>query len=110
VQPGYPLGSLIARSILVETELVSKMERLDQNEPPSLVTHATYSDEHSDKVLVVHEYTHNNPIIQQDLELWRRILEYDKGNAEMPFTPVLSKRQKQQVKKQLQIGKPSYRT
>jgi len=93
VQPESPLGPPITRSIHVETELVSKMERLDQNETPSLVTHGTYSDEH--KVLVVHEYTHNTLIIQQDLELRRRIREHDKANAEMPFTPVLSKRQKQ---------------
>jgi len=39
-----------------------------------------------------------------------RIRDYDKANVEMPFTLVLSKKKKQQVKKQLQIGKPPYRT
>jgi hypothetical protein len=105
-----PLGPLIARFILVEAELVSEMERLDQNEPPSLVTQAITSDDHGDNVLVGHEYTHINPKIRHDLELWRRIHDYDVANAEMPFTPVLSKKHKQQVKKQLHIGKPPYRT
>jgi len=35
-----------------------------------------------------------------------RVHDYDKANAEKPFTPVLSRKQKQQVKKNLQIGKP----
>jgi len=33
------------------------------------------------------------------LESWCRIREYDKANVEIPFTPVLSKKHKQQVKK-----------
>jgi len=51
------------------------------HEPPSLVTQVATSDDHGDRVL---EYTHNNRIIQPDLELWRRIHEYDKTNTEMP--------------------------
>ena len=50
--------------------------------------------------------SHSNPNVQHDLDLWMRVREYDKANAELPFTPVLSKKQKQQVRKQLQIGKP----
>jgi hypothetical protein len=69
--------------------------------PPSLVTQVADSDEHGEKVLVVDEYIHSNPIIRQDSKLWHHIREYDKANVEMPFTPVLSKKQKQQVKKQL---------
>ena len=47
----------------------------------------------SGMVLVVHEDrpgTHNNPNIQKDMELWRRICDYDKKSVEMPFTPVLT--------------------
>jgi len=35
-----------------------------------------------------------------------RVRDYDKSNREIPFTPVLSQKHKQQVRKQLQIGKP----
>jgi len=38
VQHSFPLSPLISQSIPVETELVYEMERLDQNEPLSLVT------------------------------------------------------------------------
>ena len=92
VQHSSPLDPLIPRSIPVKTELVSEMERLDQNESPSIVTQVATSDDHGDRVL---KYTHNNPIIQQDLELWCHIYEYDKANAEMPFSLILSKKQKQ---------------
>jgi len=49
---------------------------------------------------------HSNLNVQHDLDLWMRVREYDKANTESPFIPVLSKKQKLQVKKQLQIGKP----
>jgi len=49
---------------------------------------------------------HSNLNIQHDLDLWLRVRDYDKDNAELPFIPVLSKKQKQQVKKQIQIDKP----
>ena len=40
-----------------------------------------------------------------------RVREYDKANADKPFTLVLSWKQKQQVRKNLRIGKPSpYKT
>jgi len=40
-----------------------------------------------------------------------RVRDYDKANTEAPFIPVLSRKQKAQVKKNLQIGKPStYKT
>ena len=84
------------------------MERLAQN-TRHMVTHAG-TDENGEKTLFVYE-THNNSNIQHDLDLWHLVREYEKANAELPFTPVLSRKQKQQVRKQLQIGKlPPYKT
>jgi len=37
---------------------------------------------------------HSNPLIQQDLDLWQRIKDYDQRAAENPFVPVLSRKQK----------------
>ena len=51
---------------------------------------------------------HSSARIQQDLELWRRIKEYDQKAAEDPFIPVLTRKQKQHLKKTT-IGKP-YKT
>jgi len=50
---------------------------------------------------VVH---HSNPKFQHDTELWNRIQE-----AEAPFTPVLTKKQKQKLRQEV-LGKPPYRT
>jgi hypothetical protein len=52
---------------------------------------------------------HSNPNIQHDLESWNRIKEYDKRAAKVPFTPVLSKKQKQKLRQEV-LGKPPYRT
>jgi len=43
--------------------------------------------------------------VQNDLDLWARIREYDKRTAEEGFTQVLSKKQQQAQKKQV-LGKP----
>jgi hypothetical protein len=51
---------------------------------------------------------HSNPRIQQDMELWRRILDYEKKSAEMPFILVLTRKQKQHLKKTI-VDKP-YKT
>jgi len=51
---------------------------------------------------------HSSARIQQDLELWRRIKEYDQKAAEDSFIPVLTRKQKQHLKKTT-IGKP-YKT
>ena len=59
------------------------MERLAQN--TTYTMEHTGIDENGDKILTVYE---------------------PHSNAEIPFTPVLSRKQKQQVKKNLQIGKP----
>ena len=99
MQHSSPLNPPFSRPIPIETELVSEIEKLYQNESPSLVKQVVASDDHGDMVLVLHEYTHSNPHIHKDLELWHHIRDYDKANVEMPFTPVLSKKQKQQVKK-----------
>jgi len=42
---------------------------------------------------------HIHPNIQHDMELWQRVREYDQHATEVPFTPVLSKKQKQNLKK-----------
>ena len=41
---------------------------------------------------------HSNPNVQHGLDLWMRVREYDKANAARPFTPVLSRKQKQQCR------------
>ena len=79
------------------------MERIAQN--ANYTVEHTGTNENGDKILTVFE-SHSNPNVQHDLNLWMRVCEYDKANAELPFTLVLSKKQKQQVRKQLQIGKP----
>jgi len=42
---------------------------------------------------------HSSARIQQDQELWRRVKEYDQKAAEVPFVPVLTRKQKQHFKK-----------
>ena len=80
--------------------LLSDLERLEQNDSPSIVTQVMGPYADGNMVLDVYENTHNSPRIHHDLELWRRISEYDAKEAEMPFTPVLSKKQIKRVKKQ----------
>jgi len=96
-------GPLVVRSIPDDTATFLEMERIAQN--ANYTVEHTRTDENGDKILIVFE-SHSNPNVQHDLDLWMRVREYDKANAELPFTPVLSKKQKQQVRKQLQIGKP----
>lgn len=47
--------------------------------------------------------------VQNDLDLWARIREYDQRMATEGFTQVLSKKQQQTLKKQV-LGKASYKT
>ena len=49
---------------------------------------------------------HSSARIQQDLELWRRFKEYDQKSAEEPFLPVLSRKQKQHLKKPILVSLP----
>jgi hypothetical protein len=53
---------------------------------------------------------HINPRIQQDLDLWQRIKDFDKRSAEIPFVPILSKKRKQMLKKHKFDRKLPYRT
>ena len=54
---------------------------------------------------------HINPRIQHDLDLWKRIKDYDKRIAEeATYTPILTRKQKQNLKKQLLDGKQPYHT
>jgi len=83
----------------VETDLLPDFKGLEHNDSLAIVTKVMDPYANGSMVLVVHEDTHISPIIQHNMELWRRIREYDEKAAEIPFTPVLSKKQKQQVKK-----------
>ena len=53
---------------------------------------------------------HSNPHIQQDLDLWERIKDYDQCSLENPFVLVLSKKQKEMLKKHQFDGKAPYWT
>jgi len=55
--------------------------------------------------LSVQPEVHSSRNVQNDLDLWARIHEYDQRMAAEGFTQVLSKSQKQNLKKQV-IGKP----
>jgi len=54
--------------------------------------------------------THSNARIQQDLDLCQKIKEYDKHSTQMPFVPMLSKKQQQMLRKHQFDGKAPYRT
>jgi len=60
-------------------------------------------------VVTAQEDINSNSRIHQDMELCHRIRDYDKKSAEMPFIPVLTKKQKQHLKK-TNVGKPPYNT
>jgi len=105
VHTSSQIGRLVVRSIPEDTTTFLAMEKLVQN----------YTVEHPGTDVNAGSMStlepHSNLNIQHDLYLWLRVRDYDKDNAELQFIPVLSKKQKQQVKKQLQIGKPSpYKT
>jgi len=55
--------------------------------------------------VAVQTVAHSNKNVQNDLDLWARIREYDQRMAEEGFTQVLSKSQKQSLKKQV-LSKP----
>jgi hypothetical protein len=59
-------------------------------------------------VLLVVTEVHSSARIQHDLELWRRVKEYDQKVAEVPFIHVLTRKQKEHLKKTT-VGKP-YKT
>jgi len=63
------------------------MERLAQN--TNYTVEHSGTDENGDKILTVYE-PHSNLNVQHDLDLWMRVRDYDKANAYIPFTPVLS--------------------
>jgi len=54
---------------------------------------------------------HSNARVQHDMELRERVKEYDRKEAEeASFTPVLTRKQKQNLKKQLLDGKQPVNT
>jgi hypothetical protein len=78
VQSSPPLDHTLVLSIPVDVDRLSQV----------IVTHAATSED-GNRVLVVHEEdTHNNSNIQQDMELWSQIHDYDKKAAKIPFTPI----------------------
>jgi len=93
-------GPLAVRSIPDDTTTFLEMERLAQN--TNYTVEHSGTDENGDIILTVYE-PHSNPNVQHDLDLWMRVREYDKANADRPFTPVLSRKQKQQVRKNLRL-------
>ena len=93
---------LVVRSIPRDTASFLAMERMAQD---GVYMVDSGTDENKDIILTVYE-PHSNPNVQHDLDLWMRVRDFDKANAEIPFTLVLSRKQKQQVRKNLQISKP----
>ena len=89
MQTSPQIGPLVVKSIPDDSATFLEMERLAQN-TRHMVTHAG-TDENGEKTLFVYE-THNNSNIQHDLDLWHLVREYEKANAELPFTPVLSRK------------------
>jgi hypothetical protein len=81
--------------------MVTNVEGQSKEVATATVTQAVDSDS---LVSATQENIHSNLRIQQDMELWRLVREYDKETAEMSFTSVLSKKQKQHLKK-VKIGK-----
>jgi len=104
VQAGSPDGPLLVRPIapsLVSTQAADRCHDGIENR------------EHMDGLDAgiaqpVSHVVHNSSRIQHDLELWRRIKEYDAKAAEEAFLPVLTRKQKQHLKK-TNVGKP-YKT
>jgi len=103
VQTSPQDGPLVVRSIPDDTATFLEMECLARN--TNYTVEHSGTDENGDIILIVYE-PHSNPNVQHDLDLWMRVREYDKADADRPFTPILSRKQKQQVRKNLQIGKP----
>jgi len=89
---------------------MAEMERLDQDSSQHYDAQVTNLTQNEGGISVEKEQPHIDSKIQDSLDLWRRIRDYDNENAANPYTSVLSRKQKQQVKKQVQIGKPSYTT
>jgi len=66
---------------------------------------ATHNNDDAEVNIPIQPAAHSSRNIQNDLDLWARIQEYDQRMAEEGFTQVLSKPQQKQLKKQV-IGKP----
>ncbi|AES66670.1 hypothetical protein MTR_2g077070 [Medicago truncatula] len=73
-------------------------------EDPHAFNASNVSLQDGERNSVTMEEAQINPKIQDSLDLWQHIRAYDKENAASQFILVLSKKQKQQVKKQLQIA------
>ena len=104
VQSGSPDGPLFVRSIdpsLVTPEAAERsLDGIENRE------HMAALDD--GLAQTTSHVVHSNSRIQQDLELWRRVKVYDKKAAEEAFLPVLTRKQKQHLKK-TNVGKP-YKT
>jgi len=83
VQTSPQDSPLVVRSISDDTATFLEMERLAQH---NYTVEQTETDENGDRILTIYE-PHSNPNVQHDLDLWMRVRDYDKANAEKPFTP-----------------------
>jgi len=71
---------------------------------------ATDSMDEAEIVIPIVQFAaHPSRNIQNGMDLWARIREYDKRTAEEGFIQVLSKKQQQILKKQV-LGQPHYKT
>lgn len=86
VQIQYDHGQVQHRYVAGENQEVVLVEREVRNS--DLATDDNNTIRHGDGLV-----QHINPNIQHDMDLWQRICEYDKGTAEVSFTPVLSNKQ-----------------
>lgn len=76
---------------------------------PSVVLTAHHATNHDASQVIITSQRHTRKNVQNDLDLWGRIKEYDQRTAKEGFTQVLSKKQQLKMKKQV-LGKPHYRT
>jgi len=80
-------GPLNVRSIPDDNANFLEMDRLAHN--TKYKVEQTRTDENGNIILTVYE-PQSNLNVQHDLDLWMCIRDYDKANAKISFTPVLS--------------------
>jgi len=92
--------------IIVDEDDTSSAASKDENASVPLDVAAATTDPIETTLMVdPSPEKHSNARVQHDIELWNRIKEYDKRAAEVAsFMPVLTRKQKQNLKKQLTDG------
>jgi len=66
--------------------------------------------EEQEVVVLQQQGVHPRKNIQHDLDLWKRVRDYDERSATEDFTPVLTRKQKQKLKLQQVLAKQSTKT